>query len=533
MTDFDVVVIGAGNAGLTAAVAAQRGGAKTLLLERHNIPGGCATSFIRGDFEFEVALHQLSGMGTDEKPFIMRQVFAKLGIMDKLEVVEEESLYRIVMPGEFDVTLPASVSGLKATLSEKFPAEAENVAKYLKLCETICLEAFMMVPRAMKANDEAMLTKSCPNYVKYGLRSTKDVLDEFFDDADLKAIVAAYWCYIGMPTKDIPFTDMAIMLYSYAAYKPVHIKGGSQAISSALLESFMEAGGEIRFNCGAQKILTSEDAEGKTSITGVIAENGEEFSCSSVVSNASPIITFNELLDTDQPPVQAAEDFKSRRLGTSAFVMYIGLDCKPEDIGVTAASTFIIDDRDEEVAHKNMQSMTPPMHTMLTCYNYEDPSFAPEGKTALSLLCLQYGEPWESVAPEDYAKTKYEFADHLIAHAERIFPGIRDNIEEVEVGTPLTMMRYLNTPGGAIYGFQQNTQDGVLFRERMDEVDGLFMAGCWNGMGGFQPTYMIGESTGRAVAKKIKKKQLEAQQAETEQAKAVQTKETEQEVASV
>jgi prolycopene isomerase len=497
MTDFDVIVIGAGNAGLTAAVAAQRGGARTLLLERHNIPGGCATSFVRGNFEFEVALHQLSGMGTEEKPFILRQIFQKLGIMDKLEVVQEHSLYRIVMPGNFDVTLPASVSGLKKTLAEQFPEEAESVAKYLKLCEVITMGAFMMLPRAQKANDEKLLQASCPNYVKYGLKSTREVLDEFFVSEDLKAIIAAYWCYIGLPTKDITFTDMAMMIYSYAAFKPAHIKGGSQAISSALLESFMDAGGEIRFNCGADKILTENDA-----VTGVIAENGETFTCSSVISNASPIHTFNELLDTDQPPIQVAQDMKSRRLGTSAFVMYIGLDCTPDEIGVNAASTFIIDDTNEEVAHDNMQSMTPPIHTMLTCYNFEDPSFAPEGKTALSLLCLQYSEPWESISPEDYAKTKYEFSEYLIEHAERVFPGIRDNIEEVEVGTPLTMMRYLNTPGGAIYGFQQNTQDGALFRERIDAIEGLLMAECWNSMGGFQPTYMVGESTGRAAVKK-------------------------------
>ena len=39
------------------------------------------------------------------------------------------------------------------------------------------------------------------------------------------------------------------------------------------------------------------------------------------------------------------------------------------------------------------------------------------------------------------------------------------------------------------------------------------MAGCWNGMGGFQPTYMIGESTGRAVIKKLKKAQQQKQEA--------------------
>ena len=86
MSNYDVVVIGSGNAGLTAAVTAQRMGKKTLLVEKHNIPGGCATSFVRGDFEFEVALHQLSGLGTEDKPFIMRQIFNELGVMDKVQL---------------------------------------------------------------------------------------------------------------------------------------------------------------------------------------------------------------------------------------------------------------------------------------------------------------------------------------------------------------------------------------------------------------------------------------------------------------
>ncbi|MBW2676869.1 MAG: NAD(P)-binding protein [Deltaproteobacteria bacterium] len=50
--DYDAIVIGAGNGGLTASAALARKGMQVLLLERHNIPGGCATSFCRGRFEF-------------------------------------------------------------------------------------------------------------------------------------------------------------------------------------------------------------------------------------------------------------------------------------------------------------------------------------------------------------------------------------------------------------------------------------------------------------------------------------------------
>jgi phytoene dehydrogenase-like protein len=505
MTDFDAIVIGAGNAGLTAATALQRGGARTLLLERHNIPGGCATSFIRGAFEFEVALHQLSGMGTEKNPFIMRKIFTDLGIMDQLTIVEERELYRLVMPSkvnkehEIDIVLPASIKALKKTLCAHYPEESENIESYLTLCEKLSLECFMMLPRAQKMADQTVLESTCPDYIKYGLTPSKDVLNEFFSNPDLKAVIAAYWCYIGLPPKDIPFCDLAVMIYAYAAFKPSHVQGGSQAISSALLESFLKAGGKVLFNTGAAKILT----EGEK-VKAVQTEHGDVFTCQHIISNTSPQHTFNELLDIPTPK-QAADDMKSRRLGTSAFVLYLGLDCSPEELGITAASNFIIDDRNEEVAFESMQGINDPTHTMLTCYNHDDPTFAPAGKSSLSLLCLQYSQAWQDLPVEEYAQTKYDFADKLINHAERVFPNIRKNIEEVEVATPLTMMRYLNTPGGAIYGFQQNTQDATMFRQRIDAISGLHMAGCWNGMGGFQPTYMIGESTARAVLKKIKK----------------------------
>lgn len=520
MSEFDAIVIGAGNGGLTAAAALQRGGVKTLLLERHNIPGGCATSFVRGDFEFEVALHQLSGLGTKEKPFVMRKLFQDLGVMDKVEFVQEGELYRTVLIDEFDITLPASWSGIKRTLIEFAPEEKEAISSFMTLCEKICMESFIGVPQARKNASEAMLTNSCKNFTQYGLKSAKDVLDEFFENEHIKTILAAYWCYLGLPPSQVTFSDLAIMLYSYGVFKPWHIKGGSQALSSALLESFMEAGGEVRFNCAVDKILTTA-VEGKPRVTGIRTEHGDVFNCLSIISNASSMITYNELLDTAEPPSDVAQDFKSREVGTSAFCIYMGLDCTPEELGIHNASTFISETADEELIHANMSTINPPLASMLTCYNVDDKSFAPEGKTQISLLCLQYGTPWEDVPAEEYAKTKYAYAEHLFDQAEKVFPGLKSHIEEVEVATPLTMMRYLNTPGGAIYGFKQNPEDSQLYRERYKSVDGLHLAGAWNGMGGFQPTYMLGTSTAKRVIKEVQNtKQAKSEQHEQEIANA-------------
>lgn len=500
---YDAIVIGAGNAGLTAATALQRGGARTLLLERHNIPGGCATSFVRGKFEFEVALHQLSGLGTEDKPFIMRKIFNELGVMDKVEFVQEHELYRMVVKDEFDITLPASWSGIRDVLIENFPAEQAGIKNFMTLCEQVTMESFMGLPMARKMNSQEMLMKNCKHYAEHGLRSAKDVLDEHFTNEQLKTLLAAYWCYLGMPPKDINFCDLAIMLYAYGVFKPWHIKGGSQALSSALLESFLQAGGEVRFNCSVEKILTDNTAD-KPKVVGIVTEFGEEIPCEQVISNASTVVTFCDLLDMAVLPEGISNDLKSRDIGTSAFCLYLGMDKTPEQLGIKNASTFLSSTMDENLMHDTMSTMNPPVATMMTCYNVDDPSFAPPGKSQISLLCLQYGRVWEDVPVELYAQRKYEFAEHLLKQAEDFFPGFKASIEEVEVATPLTMMRYLNTPGGAIYGFQQNPEDGPLHRERYDQVDGLHIAGCWQGMGGFQPTYMVGVSTANAIVKKIK-----------------------------
>ncbi|VUD46093.1 Phytoene desaturase (lycopene-forming) [Thalassocella blandensis] len=504
MKHYDVVVIGAGNGGLTAAAATQRGGKTTLLLERHNIPGGCATSFVRGNFEFEVALHQLSGLGTESQPFVMRDIFNSLGVMDKVEFIQERDLYRLAVPGELDITLPASWKGLQKTLQEHFPEEEQAIVQFMDICEKVTLEGFLTLPKAKRSNNPEVLNDECAHFVKYGFRSALDVLSELFSNKKLITLISSYWNYVGVPPSQMLFSDLASMLYSYAVFKPWHIKGGSQSLSNALVESFIEAGGDVRFNCGAEKILT--EAGG---VTGVQLETGERVTCNAVISNASPLVTFNELLDHDQLPIKVQQDFKSRRMGTSAFVIYLGLDCTPEELGITAPSSFISSTLDWEAVSDRMEAFDSPLGGMITCYNLDDPDAAPPGKSQVALVCLQYGDVWQTVAPEEYVKTKYAFAEKLIDLIEQVYPKVRHFIEEIEVATPLTMMRYLNTPGGAIYGFKQTPEDSNLIRERLEGVNGLYSVGSWTSMGGFQPTYMAGESTARAVLKKLN--QMEAQ----------------------
>ena len=489
MNGFDAVVIGAGNAGLTAAATLQRAGARTLLVERHNVPGGCATSFRRGRFEFEVALHQLSGIGEPGQAFSLRESLEELGIADKLDFVAEDDLYRLVVPDVLDVTLPADWAGAANVLETAFPGNRARVEKFFELVRNI---AFWQIA-AMQGTPADEID---PLLFRNGLRTLKDVLDEHFDDERVKAALAAYWPYLGQPPSQLPFQDLALLLFAYFEFKPYHIRGGSQAMSTALLDAFVEAGGEVRFNTAAETILTHR---GK--VSGVRLEGGDEVTCDEVISNASLPITYAMLDERSLLPLGARRALGTRRIGVSGFVVHMGLSATPAELGITTSTNFVSADLDDDHTYRSMRTLEPARGICFSCYDVAPIGFAPSGATHVSLMTLQYADAWTTLAPQEYARTKFAYAETLLDLMETIAPQVREAIEEADVATPLTMTRYLGHPGGAIYGYDQDATEGWLFRdsERETHIPGLHLAGSWTGMGGFQPTLQAGVRVARRL----------------------------------
>lgn len=486
MNDFDAVVIGAGNAGLTAAATLQRAGARTLLVERHNVPGGCGTSFRRGRYEFEVALHQLSGVGSQEQKPSLRDLFDNLGVSDKLEFVQEDDLYRAVVPGHLDVTLPADWNGITDALDEAFPGNRPRIEKFLDLLRTI---TFWQIA-AMRGQPAGRID---PVLFRQGMRPLKDVLDERFDDEGLKYALGIYWTYLGQPPSRLLFQDLALTLYAYVEFKPWHVRGGSQAMSTAILDSFLQAGGEVRFNTAVEHILTRHGA-----VYGVRLDDGQEVIAPDVVSNASLPLTYGMLEDV---PSAVRDDLATRRVGVSAFVLHMGLDATPAELGFTTSTGFVNLDTDDDLTHDVARTLNPARGICVSSYDVAPIGFAPAGATHVSLTTLQYASAWDRVAPADYHRVKFDYAQGLLDLVENITPGVRDAIEEVDVATPLTVTRYLGHPGGAIYGYDQDPTESWLFRnsERETHVPGLHLAGAWAGIGGFQPTLQAGARIARRL----------------------------------
>ena len=494
ISKFDTIIIGAGNAGLVAALTLAKSGQRTLLLERHNIPGGCATSFVRGRFEFEVSLHQLSGIGTLEKPGLLRGIFEELGVMDDLELVYEDELYRVVCPGEVDVTLPASRTGAISTLKAAFPLEAGSIDTFFELVYRVTEQSGVVPALAKNRISENDAREHYPDFIQYGQKSVAEVFDMIGCSPQLAHALGAYWSYIGVPPSKMQFANFAVLLWSYLEYKPVHVQGGSQAISASLLKRYLALGGEARFNCAAKRIVLENGC-----VAGVLSECGERFLADNVVSNASLPVTYYQLIGEENVPPGAVQDQSSRSVGPSAFTIHMGLDCPPEALGIHASTTFITGTIQDDLSYHRARSMDAPLYACMSCYNVANPGYSPKGSCHIALLALQYSDPWEDMAPETYFDEKYAYAEKLLNLAERVHPGLRDAIEEVDVATPLTHMRYLGHPGGAIYGFDQTVTDNALLRPKHRFIAGLHLAGSWAGAGGYEPTLSAGASAARSI----------------------------------
>lgn len=497
MEGYDVVVIGAGNGGLTASAGLAQKGLKVLLLERHNIPGGCATSFCRGRFEFEVALHQLSGMGTADKPGPLRMLLNNLGVLDDLEFVAAPDLYHVAMPDGFRLRLKTDKGRVISELQEKFPREKEGIEKFFDLVYSYANQMLA----AFYFKDPEPSREKYPILYSHAFKPAMEVLDELFTDPLLKAVISVYWGFLGLPPTRLSFAYLAMLFFTYIEFKPFHLKGGSQALSNALLNRFLYNGGGARFSCGAKKIIVEGGA-----VRGVITEDGDHIPTRHVVSNASQVSTYVQLIDPEHVPYEALTEMRGRTLSPSALVMFAGFDCEPSELGIADSTSFLMvntDITDRNLARMRKLNINDETIAM-SCYDVADPDFSPPGTCQVNIVSLKYGEPWLRIPPSRYHQVKYQCAEAMLQRVEAIFPDVTRHIEEVEVATPLTHMRYLGHPNGAIYGFEQYTKDSMFFQPgRYSPIEGLYFASGWTGDCGFQPTLQAGMSAANSILKKL------------------------------
>jgi len=437
-------------------------------------------------------------MGTPEKPGELRKLFKEYGIEDKIDWIPIKSLYQINLPGGKNQSIPANRKEAERVLGESFPKEKENILRYFETVYQFHNQTNAFMVMQAKSTGEpsefkkllvkSVFAKKFPVLAKYAMCSTQVVLNEFFEDRELQLCLSAYWCFMGMPPERFPFSILARCTAIYIEDQPYYLRGGSQVISQALADKVREKGGMVSYNCGAKEILVKNKKA-----YGVIDDKGVEYTCDDIISGISPIDTYFKLIKKEEVPKSAKEYLAAYTVGISALTCFIGLDCTPEEIGYTDSFNLTYANLDCNEGFQKAYTLLPETDPLInTCYTVDDPKVSPKGTSVISAGTLKFGKAWMELSPEEYHKTKYEAGSIIIDRLEKMYPGLRSHIEEIEVATPLTHIRYLHHPEGAIYGFEQDLKSSVFFFPREDQIDNLTFANGWGNICGLGPNYMYG-----------------------------------------
>ena len=496
---YDVIVIGAGLGGLSAATMLARDGINVLLLERHNVPGGYATSFVRGRYEFEVALHELSGVGPPENRGGLFRYLDYLGVADKVEFLHVPHLYRSIFP-DLDATLPVGRDAFQDALCELFPHEADGIRRFVKRVFDLRGD-FIKIGRKRGAGSPLTMPFRLPHFFRYLPTTWGQVLNRDVRDPLARALISQYWGYVGMPPSKISFLYFATTLAAYVRRGAAFPQGRSQALSNGFMAAFEEHGGNARMNCGVARIKSKNGR-----VTGVVTEDGEEIDADWIISNADPITTCRDMIGSDRVPEKFFKKLRSSQVAASTVNVYMGVARSHQELGIDEHEIFINQDYDFDRHYDAMSRLDDPPAIAVTCYNVVHPEISPAGTSIVVLTALSYADPWYAIPVREYVDTKNRIGDAMIRLGETLIPDLRRYIEVVEVSTPVTNMRYAGTLGGSIYGFNQPPRDNLVWRMgHRGPLDRLYFVGAWTQPGGgFEPAMRSGQIVGARIAHKVK-----------------------------
>jgi len=500
---YDLVVIGAGNGGLMTACRASRMGLRTLVIERHNLPGGAASSFVRGRFEFEAALHEVPDFGKGAERGELGRIFDELGIEVEMIPLKDAFRYIIEKDGErsMDVTFPHGMDAFIAVMEKECPDDIEAVKNFFAAAEDMGkgLEYF----GSTRGNpDPEVLKRDHQNFMRLLSISAGELFRALGMSQKCIDIMSAYWPYQGADIDTIDASRYLMMVSSYFANGAFVPKMRSHEMSSAIVKRARELGCEFWFDTEVTKIITKKGA-----VAGVETADGRRVKATAVASNAFPEVVYSKLLDNKKlVPKFELKKANARSYGFRGFSVYLGLDASPEELGIEDYTIFLSTTNDTKVLYDSSATRHCDDFALdVCCLNIANPDCSPEGTTHLVLTISYTEDAWADVTPENYSKVKREVADRLIDRCEKMMKiDIRSHIEEIEIASPVTFARYMYTPQGSIYGYYSDRWDGMSARTLSNglepTVPGLFFVGGHGSrLSGFLPTYMSGNQAGLQI----------------------------------
>jgi all-trans-retinol 13,14-reductase len=484
--EYDAVIIGSGLGGLSIAAAFARQGFKPLVLEKHDKPGGYATTFSRpGGFVFDASLHSTT-VGMREGVFNLIPGFPEI---TDVEFVPHEYLYRAIYP-EHDIKVKGGdLPGYINMLTVLFPEEKMGIKSLFDSMQGLTNDV-QRLAAAQGQVDMSRFPMEFPHLYKYHNKTWGQMMDDNIKNPKLKGIVSALSGYFGLPPSKLSCFYYAMPVIGYLHSGGHYPIGKSQKMSNAFVKFIEDRGGKVMLNSRVEQILTQDHAA-----SGVKTSDGQEYRGKVVVSNANAYDTFHKMIKGEEDHLK---DYLARMnqmtVTLSSFQVFLGLkkDLVGE-IGIKDTEIFCTNTYDVEEEFAEAEKGEVGGGFGLTLYDNLYKGYSPEGKNTVNITVLQGYDHWKKYEADyfagkkkEYHKEKERIADVLIDEVEdTLLPGLRDAIEVKEIGTPLTNVRYTANYRGAIYGWDQTVDNsGNMRLPHATPIGNLYLSSAWTSPGG-------------------------------------------------
>ena len=491
MSNYDVVVMGAGHNGLVAAAYMAKAGKKVMVLERQSFYGGGVTTrelMTPGYLNDE---HSATHVMILANPLIQND---ELGLQSKFGLTYQY-LERGVISVWDDETTLATWKDLDRTCEElaKFsPRDAEVYRKFVQTGQSVLpmMMAGLAIPPTPLGAFVAMMDQSDQGRFIFDMmqRSARDIIEETFENELVRLHLLRGIAEALINPDDLGTGIAALlsnaMLHTYGGGVPV---GGSGKLSDALVKCIEHYGGEVRCDAEVTRVIVSS---GKA--TGLELTTGETFMAKDgVIGAIHPHVLDKFVEGVPEPVVQRAK----RVTTTEMSVNMIHLNLKKQatlKIGAEYHSHatelmdfYTVRDMCMEF-DKTRRGLVSPRLIGGFDVTRTDPSKAPEGAGVFYGVHLVPAKlhagglaGWEEI--------KEDVADQALAQFRKFYDGLEDdNIVARHVGSPMDHERYSPNSylNGDIHGAANPFYQSMGHRPtpdlgnfRVPGVEGLYLVG--------------------------------------------------------
>ncbi len=480
-----VIIIGAGISGMTAGIYAEENGFDVTIYEKNPLPGGQCTGWKRKGAFIDGCLHWVVGTNPKQQLF---PIWKHIGAFDEnTKIYPTEYFNKFDIDGEI-VTFYADLDKLKAELLRIGPDDKKIINKFIK-----GVKAYQHVRIPVEKPMDMM---NIFDYMKMGikllpmlrsyLKYTHITIKEFAEKCKSKLLEKTFKkaLYENYNVHSLLYIMQALSLNDAGI-----AEGGSLKLSLRIADRFKSVGGNLVCNTSVKKIIVEN---GKA--CGVILENDEIIKADYVISSIDAHYTLYNLLENKYDVEFYNKRFDKRDENPLSLCMLASYKINKDMSNEPKMIEF-------DVEPFNIGKTTI---NVLNPRNYAFDKTLNDGFTTMTVL-IRVGDDlydtYKSLSREDYLKEKDRIGNIILNHLKKYYKLNDNEIEFIDLTTPITYERYCNSYRGSYQSFvTSSNQEKLMDTGLIKGLDNFVMAGQWIMPPGGLPISLF---TGRHAAYRI------------------------------